>query len=91
MSRLAETRIVLSRKNLVRASVGVIALFLMALIPGAIGKTFWVAFLIGAATLILIGAAARASAALTHPLKHTGRQPKPRSRKCSNVSIAWRP
>ncbi len=58
MSTLTNARISLGRKNLVRAAVGVIALFLMALIPGSIGKTFWVAFLIGSATLILIGAAA---------------------------------
>lgn len=62
MSKLAHPRIALSRNSLVRAAVAVAALFLMALIPGAIGKTSWVAFLLGVATLTLLGALAVAQA-----------------------------
>ena len=56
MSQPAISHIVVSRRILIRTAIAVVALFLLALIPGAIGKTFWVAFMLGALVLIGLGA-----------------------------------
>jgi hypothetical protein len=55
MSKQAISQIVVTRRVLIRAAIAVVALFLLALIPGAVGKTFWVAFMLGALVLILLG------------------------------------
>jgi hypothetical protein len=55
MSKPAISQIVVGRRIVIRAAIAVVALFLLALIPGAVGKTFWVAFMLGALGLLTLG------------------------------------
>jgi hypothetical protein len=55
MSKQAISQIVVTRRILIRTAIAVVALFLLALIPGAVGKTFWVAFMLGGLVLIMLG------------------------------------
>jgi hypothetical protein len=52
MSKSTISQAVVGRRILTRAAIAVVALFLLALVPGTIGKTFWVAFVLGALALI---------------------------------------
>lgn len=58
MSKSILSTIIISRGIVIRAAVAVLALFGLSLIPGAVGKTFWVAFLLGVLVLIALGAVA---------------------------------
>lgn len=55
MSKSTSLHVLVSRRGLVRVALAVVALFLLALIPGAVGKTFWVAFALGFLVLIVLG------------------------------------
>ncbi len=60
MSKSVLTQVIVSRRILIRTVLAVVALLLLALIPGAVGRTFWVAFLAGVVVLIALSVIALA-------------------------------
>ncbi|HEY1594060.1 MAG TPA: hypothetical protein VGF74_01590 [Thermoleophilaceae bacterium] len=55
MSKSTISQLVVGRRILIRVAIAVVGLFLLALVPGAVGRTFWVAFVLG--VLVLVGLA----------------------------------